>query len=197
MGLVFSHSLATSSHYIKEAWIKDNAEEVLDEFRGRELDGIKACSINARLQLEDFHQSLLPVISVCWMEGPKVIWSRLKLKRFSDDIFYLYSSVMMDCSIISFYKKRPKLKCLQWAFLGWPCEEWSWIHVNKYNTQRSRLKIIRCHSTHLMSLMNFSVGYQLMTHMNHTHHSTNLHGWIQYDTSLLWDASAPSARARR
>lgn len=40
---------------------------------GRELDGIKACSVNARLQHEAFHLSLLPVISVCWMEGPKVI----------------------------------------------------------------------------------------------------------------------------
>lgn len=73
MGLVFSHSLATSSHHIKEVWIKDNGEEVLDEFRGRELDGIKACSVNARLQHEAFHLSLLPVISVCWMEVPKVI----------------------------------------------------------------------------------------------------------------------------
>lgn len=36
MGLVFSHSLATSSHHIKEVWIKDNGEEVLDEFRGRD-----------------------------------------------------------------------------------------------------------------------------------------------------------------
>lgn len=37
MGLVFSHSLATSSHHIKEVWIKDNGEEVLDEFRGERV----------------------------------------------------------------------------------------------------------------------------------------------------------------
>lgn len=51
MGLVFSHSLVKSSPHIKEAWIKGTGEEVLDDFRGRELDGIIACSINARLSV--------------------------------------------------------------------------------------------------------------------------------------------------
>ena len=41
--------LATPSFHIKEAWIKDTSEAIMEELWAIVLDGIKVCSINARL----------------------------------------------------------------------------------------------------------------------------------------------------
>ena len=46
--------VATPSLHIKEAWIKDTGKVISDELWVKGLNRIKACSINARLQLIQF-----------------------------------------------------------------------------------------------------------------------------------------------
>ena len=105
-------SLATSSLHIKEAWIEDTGIEISDELWEKGLGRIKACSVNARLQLIQFkviHRlhfsktklnrifpSVSPTCDKCKSgDGTlgHLFWSCPKLRPFWYDIFKLYSDI--------------------------------------------------------------------------------------------------------
>lgn len=104
--------LAASSLHIKEAWVKDTGEEIDDGLWSIALERIKACSINARLQLIQFkvihrlHFSktklnrIFPSVSAACdkckaSDGTlgHLFWACPKLTAFWGEIFNLYSVI--------------------------------------------------------------------------------------------------------
>ena len=103
---------ATPSLHIKEAWVEDTGVEISDELWVKGLGRIKACYVNARLQLIQFkviHRLHFPktklnrifpsVSSTCdkCKSGDGTLghlfWSCPKLTSFWYDIFKLYSHI--------------------------------------------------------------------------------------------------------
>lgn len=110
--LVSLFVMATPSFHIKEAWTKDIGEVISDELWVKGLNRIKACSINARLQLVQFkvvhwlHYSktrlnrifpdVSPTCDRCSAADGTLgylFWSCPMLTKFWVDIFSLYSVV--------------------------------------------------------------------------------------------------------